>query len=308
MKSLKIFITAITALIAMSFGLHAAVKLTIVYTNSLNGYFDDCNCKEHPKGGLVARGTELSKIRKEFANVLVFETGDFYSVDRDPILEKYLVRAYKYLNYDAFTFGDQEISAGVPEFLKNAGDLPYVSDNIRLKIDGKTVKEFERFRIIQKYGIKAGVIGTIAADAFKYYPKKVTDDVEILDQIAEIGKDVSTLKEKKVDIIILLSHSGYDQDRIIAQSIKGIDLIVGGHSQTLMKTPEKAGNTIIVQAGTNGANIGILELSLAGKISIIKNTFRLPHLKITPEDKEIRKMINEYRAEVKESNKDLKFK
>ena len=298
----------IFAVIALGSGLQAADRITIVYTNSLNGYFDDCGCHDNPKGGLVARGTELAKIRKDFANVFVFETGDFFSVDHDPILEKYLIRAYKYLNYDALAFGDQEISAGVNEFLKFSNELPFVNDNIRLKTDGKWIQKFERFRIIEKYGIRAGVIGTMSADAFKYYPKTVTDDVVVWDQIAETAKDVQALKEKKVNIIILLSHSGYDQDKIIAQSVKGIDVIVGGHSQTFMKSPEKAGDTIIVQAGTNGANIGILELSLGAKISIIKNTFRLPHLKITAEDKEIRKMINQYRDEAKEGSKNLKFK
>ncbi len=308
MKQLCIIIFMIFSMFAVVSGIEAAGKMTVVYTNSLNGYFDDCNCKEHPKGGLVARGTELAKIRKEFAGVFVFETGDFFTVDRDPILEKYLIRAYKYLNYDALTFGDQEISAGVNEFLKYGTELPFVNNNIRLKIDGKFQQKFERFRIIEKYGIKAGVIGTMSMDAFKYYPKNITDDVVVWDQIAEIEKDVQALKEKKVTIIILLSHSGYDQDKIIAQRVKGIDLIVGGHSQTMMKNPEKVGDTIIVQAGTNGANIGILELAIGNKITIIKNSFRLPYLKITAEDKEIRKMINEYMAEVKAGSGNLKFK
>ncbi len=303
----KIFIS-ILFILSTTISLYAEKRVTIVYTNSLNGYFDDCHCKEHPKGGLVARGTEVKKIRKSFKNVFLFETGDFFPLDADPILEKYLVKGYKYLKYDMITFGDQEVSSGINEFLKYKDELPLINNNTSFKIDGKWKHLFKRYSIVQRNGIKAGVIGSMSGDAFKYYPKKITDNVLVGDQIAEIKKDLKSIKDKKVDIIILLSHSGMDQDKIIAQKIKGIDLIVGGHSQTLIKSPVKVGNTVIVQAGANGAHIGILELSIGKKIKVIKNIFRLPHLKITPEDKDIRKMIDEYEKEVKKSYNNLRFK
>lgn len=307
---MKTFLKFLFTAVVISFlttGAHAAKKITIVYTNSLNGYFDDCRCKEHPKGGLVARGTELQNIRKQYKNIFFFETGDFFSVDSDKLLEKYLVKGYKYLKYDAITFGDQELSSGVESFLKYSSDLPLVNNNIRLKIDGKWKEEFERYKIITKGGIKAGVIGSMSPEAFKYYPKAVTDNVVVWDQVAEIKKDIQALKAKKVDVIILLSHSGFDRDKELAKALPELDVIVGGHTQTLINPPAKIGNTVIVQAGTNGANIGILELSVNKNNKVIKNSFRLPHLKITPADPGIQKMIDEYKKEVKENTKGLRF-
>ena len=67
-------------------------RLTIVYTNSLNGYIDFCHCKGDPKGGLVKRATEISKIRKQFKNVFLFETGDCFTYDPDPLLSEYLIK------------------------------------------------------------------------------------------------------------------------------------------------------------------------------------------------------------------------
>ncbi len=308
MKSvIKVFIVLLLA-ISINLQGHAEKRITIVYTNSLNGYFDDCHCKDNPNGGLISRATEIKKIRKEFKNIFLLETGDFFTVDPDSILEKYLINAYKYIGYDCFSIGDQEFSSGATEFLKYKEEIPIICNNILLNVKGKWKRPFKRFRVLKKNDIKAGLIGTITPEAFKYYSKSITQKIKIEDQLSEIKKDLETLKNKGIDIIILLSHSGYDQDKILAKKIKGIDLIVGGHSQTLLKTPVKINDTIIVQAGTNGANIGILELSLKSKVGIINNSFRLPHHKNIKEDKEIRKMIDEYKKEVKENAKGIRFK
>ncbi len=305
--SLRILAISIFTLAILTH-LHAEKRITIVYTNSLNGYFDDCHCKENPNGGLVSRATEIKKIRKEHKNIFLFETGDFFTVDSDTILEKYLIKAYKYIGYDCVSIGDQEFSSGATGFLKYKDELPIVCNNLLLKIKDKWELSFKRFRVLKKNGIKAGLIGTISPEAFKYYPKSTIQKIKIQDQVSEIKKDIKSLKSKGMDIIILLSHSGYDQDRELAQKIKGIDLIIGGHSQSLLKTPEKINETIIVQAGSNGAHTGILELSLGKKIKIKSNTFRLPYNANTKEDKTIKKMIDEYRKEVKEQSRNIRFK
>lgn len=305
-----LFILIMSSALVMNFP-HSlyADNITIVYTNSLNGHFDDCHCKEEPKGGLVARATEIKKIRSELKNVFLFETGDFFTCEPDTLLAKYLIQGYKYINYDALTFGDQEVGTGIDEFHKYSRELLFVSDNILFEMNGKWENKFDRYRIITKDNMKIGVIGTISKESFKYFPKSITEKIRITDQVQEISKDIETLKKNGASLIVLLSHSGFEEDKILAQKIKGIDVIVGGHSQTWLKMPEKTGSTIIVQAGANGARIGILELSAEkGNVKIIKNSFRLPYLPSTEEDKEIRKMINSYQEEVKKEYKNLRFK
>ncbi|MCP4762240.1 MAG: hypothetical protein GY870_10700 [archaeon] len=84
-------------------------------------------------------------------------------------------------------------------------------------------------------------------------------------QVKKIRNDIIKLRGKGIEIVILLSHSEFDDDKILAGELKKVDVIVGAHSQTLVKQPVKIGNTIIVPAGSNGAHIGILDLTLKNR-------------------------------------------
>lgn len=289
--------------------LYSQEKITIVYTNSLNGNLDYCHCKENPRGGLVKRATELKNIRKSFKNVFLFETGDIFTCEPDILLANYIIRGYKYLKYDSITFGDQEFSVGIEGFLNFRTELPFICNNILLKKDNRWRNYFTRFQIIEKNNIKIGVIGSISKGAFKYYSKSITERIRILDQIKEINRDIKKLKKAGVELIILLSHSGYEKDIELSKRLKGIDIIVGGHSQTLVKDPVRAGDCLVVQAGANGAHIGILELTLEnGIIKTFKNMFRLPDEFQPEDDNHIRKLINEYNKNVENEANRIRFK
>jgi len=308
MKRVIIIIISICVFLLITAPLFSADKITIVYTNSLNGNLDYCHCRADPRGGLVKRSTEIKKIRSRFPSPFLFETGDFFLYDKDPLLAKYLIRGYKHIRYDAVMFGDQEFTIGIDEFLAYKKVLPFVNNNLMVKSGSGYRRPFKRSIIIKKGNIKAGVIGSISKDAFKFYPRDLTSGIRVLSQEDEIKKDIALLKKRGAAIIILLSHSGYDADRKLSGKIRGLDVIIGGHSQTLLKTPVYNGKTIIVQAGSNGAHIGILELKLdRGKIVSFKNSFRRPDEFQPADDPVIRKMISEYQKEVKKKYKKLRF-
>ena len=288
--------------------LFAQQKITIVYTNSLNGYLDYCHCKEEPKGGLVKRATEINNIRKDHGTVFLFETGDFFTYDKDEILAKYIVKAYQRIGYDAIQFGDQEFGMGIRDFLEYKNALPFVCGNIKLDDDSGFKAHYKRYRIITRNGFKLGVIGTIASDSFNFSPKDIVSNIKIANQVTEIEKDIKELKKSRVNAIVLLSHSGDDRDRELIRKLKDVHVIIGGHTQALLEQPESYGGRLIVQAGSNGARIGILDLQFdKGKIVKFENSFRRPDDKQPADDPVIRKLIDEYQAEVKEKYKGLKF-
>ncbi len=280
-------------------------EIIIVYTNSLNGYLDYCRCRENPRGGLVKRATEIKKIRMEAGEIFLFETGDFFSYEPDPLLAGYIVKAYRHIGYDAMVFGDQEFTIGRDEFMKHLGSLPFVADNIRL---GSGPAAVPRYKIIEKGRFRIGIIGTVAPEAFKYYPEKIIRDIRVLDQAAEINRDAEELKRKGVDLIVLLSHSGFDRDRELLRNIKGIHVIIGGHSQTLIKEPVVENNSVIVQAGADGSRIGILRIKAAdGIIKSIKNSFRHPTEYTPADDEYIRGLIKEYLAKSKKDIENIRL-
>lgn len=281
--------------------------ITVFYTCSLNGSIDYCHCKSNPNGGLVKRSTELKLLRARHPVSVTVETGDFLTVDPDPLLERYLLQAYGHMGYDAILAGDQELEAGPAGFHGRTASLPLLCNNLAVRSPNGELR-FKRHVTVRKGAFTIGIIGTISPDAFRYYPKDLMDTIKVLDPVAETKKDIETLRDAKAWPIILLSHSGYDNDLALAKKLTGIDVLVGGHSQTLLTKPAVENGIIIVQAGAGGAHIGVLELNLrGGKIASHANSFRRPDEFQPADDPVIRKMIDSYRDEVRREQEKVRF-
>ncbi len=274
-------------------------EVTIIYTNSANGYLESCNCSENPFGGLVRRITVIRNLRKKYPDAISVDTGDNFSVRENKILADYVLKMMSIINYDAVAIGDQELIMGVDFFEKNIKRLPFISANI-LRCDGiKCWNIAESYKIKEVGGIKVAVLGIIDPGVFILFPKHKIEGLEFREHIEIIESTIKYLRQK-ADIIILLSHSGDAEDRRIAEVIPGIDLIVGGHSQTFHKEPLKVGNTLIVQTGRNGHRVGKLTLKLDKnkKIKSYENEMTLL-IKDIPDDKTGRNLIKEYKNKIK---------
>ena len=99
--------------------------------------------------------------------------------------------------------------------------------------------------------------------------------------------------------MVVLSHSGYPADRMLAEKVEGIDVIVGGHSHTKITKPVKVGNTIIVQAWEHGKALGVVDLTIKdGKV--IRSEGRLEEIKPEEgrEDRATLALLNKYKGKV----------
>ncbi|NIP51158.1 MAG: thiosulfohydrolase SoxB, partial [Aliifodinibius sp.] len=70
-------------------------------------------------------------------------------------------------------------------------------------------------------------------------------------------------QEEGIEILILLSHMGYEQDRVMAGQLNGVDVIVGGHSHDILWQPEQIGKTLLLQGGSHGKFLGKLDLEIS---------------------------------------------
>lgn len=309
MKTITCVMAGIVVFFLTVKGPSAAVELTLVYTNSLNGRIDTCDCPANPRGGLIKRGTALKELRRNNPNMLLFESGDFITYEPDSLGSKYVVLAMKRLGYDAFSLGDQEFTLGVLHARKIADELPVVCNNVMIKNGNSWSSPFPRHRIVERPGVKIGIIGVMGKGVFEYYPDSIKKSVRIGDEVSEIRKDVASLKRKGATMIVLLSHMGMDRDKELQPKLDGVHVIVGGHTQNLIANPEIRSNSIIVQAGADGAHIGVLKLRFEqGKITGFSNSFILPTNESTRDDPEIRKLIADYRKEVKEQQSTIRFR
>ncbi len=280
-------------------------NITILYSNSTNGYFESCDCPENPFGGLVRRATTINKIRRN-TDVLLVDSGDHLSPYPNKLRGKYIFKMLALMDYDALGVGDQEFINGPGWFnnlieKKTCGDLPFLCTNIQM-CDDKLCWNLTRPYIITKVGkYKVGIISILnASSVYSFMPPP--KELKIKNSTETIKTYVKLLREeKKVDIVVLLSHSGFDTDKNIAKQVSGIDAIIGGHSQTLIETPREINNTIIVQAGENGQRLGKLVLNYDdyGKRTSYGSDFTLLTKNIK-DNAAIRELINRYNKEVKE--------
>ena len=124
--------------------------------------------------------------------------------------------------------------------------------------------------------------------------------------IIEYLKGIMPEIKKEADIIVLVSHCGDEEDNRIAVNVPGIDLIVGGHSQTFYKEPLKINSTLIVQGGQNSHRVGDIKFKLDDKKNIVssKNEFILLNKDIA-DDPKARELTEKYKKELKEKAKEL---
>ncbi|MGQ9842770.1 MAG: hypothetical protein ACUVRK_04315 [Spirochaetota bacterium] len=268
-------------------------EIVVLYTNSLNGIIDACQCAADPKGGLVKRGYAITQLRKKYTNTVLLESGDFCSYYPDTLLTKYIVKGYKYIGYTAVGIGDQEFAAGVDTLHTYHNELPFVCANLQYFAGGKWRKPKSSLTVTVG-NITIGITAVIDTDAFKYYPQDIVSKIKIVNPNEALQKEITNLGK---NFIVVLSHLGFEKDKEIALKFPQIGLIVGGHSQTLVKKPVKVGNTLIVQAGPNGSRIGVLRAIVTDKfISNYQHSFVLPKWE-DPDDPIIKKIIIEYNEE-----------
>ncbi len=231
------------------------MNIRILHTNDVHSRFEN-----------FAKIT--SKI-KGFKNdtTLILDAGDFNDFMRLELQGTDGRAGCSLLNiagYDAITVGNNEGFQGVEilESMASTGLVPFISCNLH-KADKSNIKGLKRSIIVDKGGFKFLIIGL--TPMFNVFFSLL--NMYASNPIDEIKREIEE-NRGKYDICILLSHSGIDADLEIAKKIDGIDIIIGGHSHTLMDNAKVVNKTIIHQSGNYGEHIGVLNIEIKeGKIS-----------------------------------------
>jgi 5'-nucleotidase len=136
--------------------------------------------------------------------------------------------------------------------------------------------DVKTYTVLVRNGIKIGIFGIMGKNAAEVSP--FAAPVTFRDPIETAREMVSILREQEeVDIVICLSHSGLDkdpnksEDEILAHKVKGIDIIVSGHTHALHESPVQVDDTIIVHAWVYGKHVGVLDIAYENKKVKIKS-------------------------------------
>jgi sulfur-oxidizing protein SoxB len=174
-----------------------------------------------------------------------------------------------------------------------AGD--FVAHNVTLAGWGDHV--FPPYAIRDVGGVRVGVIG----QAFPYtpiaHPRRFVLDLTFGIREDALQTLVHELRdEKKVDLIVLLSHNGISVDLKLASRVQGLDVVLGGHTHDALPQPLQVGRTLVVNSGSHGKFLSRLDLDVRGR-RVAGSRYRLlPVLaRDVPEDPDMVRVIEEIR-------------
>ena len=236
----------------------ADYELNILHINdfhsrieSINKFDSTCSAEEEGKnecfGGAARLLTAINQTRDALKaqgkNVLLLNAGDnfqgslFYTTYKGTV-EAEVLNAMK---FDAMTVGNHEFDDsedGLAGFLDKV-QFPVVTANVVATAASKIGDRVKPSIVLEVGGQKIGIVGAVANDTAELATPG--PNITIAEDVAKISEQVQKLKQDGVDKIIALTHVGYPRDLEFIAKIPGVDVVVGGHTHTLLSnTDQKA--------------------------------------------------------------------
>lgn len=213
-------------------------NLTILHTNDTHSHIDPVKGGEkNGHAGVMERAAYIDSVRNAVGskNLLVLDAGDFsqgssYFTLLGGDLE---VKVMNAMGYDITCLGNHEFDNGPEELARRIrmADFRVVCANYNFA-GSPLEKLIKPYAIVKRGGMKIGVIGVLT-DVTKVVDKDIADKMtysepsEVVNRYAEILRN-----KKKCDLVICLTHIGYEEDVQLASTLRNVDLIIGGHSHT----------------------------------------------------------------------------
>ena len=294
------------------------IPFTVLHFSDTHSYILGSGVKnpnlEYTHGGISRVVSIISSTRSTDTNVMVFHSGDFFTGDF--FFNKYFgsieLSLLSKLKLDAIAVGNHEFDLG-PQLLYQSltsgfqsGSVPLVSANLDLTgfpflnnfITPYTIKDIN--------GLKIGIFGLTFPD-----PSSNPSPVVISDSILQkAALTVQELYTQGCNVVICLSHIGFSNDNILASTIPGIHIILGGHDHLLTSqpvfVPNPSGiNTIICHPGEHYDNVGKLKFTYNNGNVNYKNYEAIDVNETIPENARVKAYINSFKAGITDQYGDV---
>ena len=287
-------------------------KLVVVHTNDMHGYYETTETSI----GIAGVAGLKNYYEAQGADVLLLDAGDFsqgstlVSYYKGKNAAEYMAAA----GYDAVSMGNHEFDYSFDALLDNMkvltdAGVKVIDANVINKETGKSY--FDANAVFEFDGIKVGVFGLDTSETLTKASPSNVKAVNFLDKeemFKEAQAQVDKLKSAGCDYIIALTHLGVDEESVgrrstdLAAAVKGIDLIVDGHSHTVIDGGEKVGDTVIVSTGSYLANVGTVVIDKEAKTEEAKLISAADYAAGTAQyDETVKALVAEDVAEVAEA-------
>ncbi|MFW5953501.1 MAG: bifunctional metallophosphatase/5'-nucleotidase, partial [Candidatus Natronoplasma sp.] len=277
--------------------------LTILQMNDSHAYLDlhdeyfwkDGEQTYKKVGGYGRITSYLDKMREENPDsVIALDNGDTIHGTYPAVKSKgeVMIPILNRMGFDAWT-GHWDFAYGPEHLIELSEKLDYPLLAINCYREDTKELAFDPYKIVNKNGIKVGLIGIAATIVDKTMPDHFSKGIYFTLGKKELPGYIHELKEKDVDLIVVFAHLGYPQELKIAKEVDGIDVLVSGHTHNRLYDPVEVNGTLIMQSGCHGSFIGRLDLEL-GDEGIIGYKHRLVEIneQIDP-DEGVQEMVDE---------------
>jgi 2',3'-cyclic-nucleotide 2'-phosphodiesterase (5'-nucleotidase family) len=291
----------------------AEVNLTILHVNDTHGhiipYLDKSIDPDHPVGGAQILAKMIERERAENPDgTLLLSAGDMFQ--GTPVSNlfhgKPVIEIMNYLRFDAMALGNHEFDWGqdVLHSIISSAAFPVISANVFERGTGH-IRGVRSYVIVKRKGVRIAVIGLTTPETFYTSKPGNLTGLTFAPPEKVLPAIIERVRAQGASIVVALTHDGLDSDRELARNVRGIDIIVGGHSHTAIIDPIVESGTIIVQAGSNGLYLGVLKIAYdRGKKRILGYT-RKDELRLVSSasgdrgDPNVARIVDGYEAKIK---------
>jgi 5'-nucleotidase/UDP-sugar diphosphatase len=259
------------SLTVVSGGFAEEKQIRILHVNDFHGFAEPYKPlgSQELLGGAAYLSTAVNRLRGERPTLLV-AGGDMIQGHTWANLSKgeSAIELMNAMRFDVMVMGNHELDFGQEILIKRISEatFPVLAANV------SGLEGLKPYVIKEVEGVKVGFLGVVAEDTpVITHPNNVTGLRFGLVQ-ETVEKYLPEVRGKS-DIVVVLSHIGYPADRILAENVKGIDVIIGAHFHTKVVDPPVIGETLIVQAWEHAKVLGVVDITLeGGRIKIAKGT------------------------------------
>lgn len=257
-------------------------RLVILHTNDTHSNMDPfpANHSKYPNMGGVSRRSKLiQSIRSTNEHVLLLDAGDIFQ--GTPYFNKFKgeveMKAMEAMQYEIATLGNHDFDIGMDGYLNAKKHANFQVVNANYSLENTPLASIVKPHVVMmKGGLKIGVFG-VGVDLNGLVNESNFKGLRYNDPISVAQQQVEELRKKGCDLIICLSHLGYEyadttkvSDKRLAAETEGIDIIIGGHTHTFLNTPTVVNNklgkqTLISQVGYGGLQLGKIDVVFSKK-------------------------------------------
>ncbi len=244
-------------------------NLTIMHTNDVHAAHEPSGDGD---GGAARQATVVNQIRAEVPNSLLLDGGDRFTGTLFHVQwqGQDSAQIMNMIGYDAMTLGNHEFDNGdaVLAAFINAVDFPVVTANVDFSESPTLAGLVQPYVILEVGGEQIGIIGLVTPES-EILSSPGDELVFNYDLIGVTQSMVDELSAQGVTKIILLTHIGFMADQLVAQGVSGVDVVVGGHTNTFLSNR---------YAGAEGDYPLVLESASGEPVLVVQASTRILYL------------------------------